>query len=363
MLDRHDIKQQVLALLSEPSKVRLPESLLSLGPALFPVLEDLLQLDLPFSKAEALESILKQVLTKVLAEPVSGNTARTIALFQKSHGFIFKYKSYGIKAATSLGYSNFLLDQQRGFSFQQHVVHKTEVFHILHTHPGGYVFISDLPEWRAHYTSDRIAAWLAGNPDSFFDKHKFVPQPGDVFIIKDLNIVHTAIGCILEEFATVSTDMVDRLHDQNRNAAIPGHFSRAYAAEQLRGIHLPSQHRLVNPQDWTTQPLLASQIDGHRRTVLTDSFVGAYCSDLDPTASTAISCDPTRDTVIRVYDGKGNLSIAETSELDYIHTLGIPAASGDVFLVPKHIHYCLRNLDTTPLRWSEHHIAHEIAFT
>jgi len=36
-----------------------------------------------------------------------------------------------------------------------------------------------------------------------------------VFIISELGVVHTVMGCVLEEYATVSTDMVERLHDQN----------------------------------------------------------------------------------------------------------------------------------------------------
>src|SRR5215510_1718963 len=150
-----------------------------------PALGRHLTADAPIEVAERYEAVLKSILLEQLAGGVPGSTARRVARFQQEIGFLFKYKSYAVKCATPLGYSVFFQRPGEGFSFQRHVTRKTEVFHILEVLPGGSV-----PR---------------------YDAFRFDVRPGDVFVIDQLNVVHTVIGCVLEEFATVSTDMVDRL--------------------------------------------------------------------------------------------------------------------------------------------------------
>ena len=180
-----------------------------------PVLEEFLRRDLPIDQTERLEELLKAVLRTAMSRPMAGADARRIAQFQKELGFILKYKSYAIKAATPVGYSIFLQKEREGFSFQRHVVHKLEVFHILSVKPGGYVFLCDFGDWKRVYEEDSFERWLNGEQNAAYERYKFVPEPGDVFIISELGVVHTVMGCVLEEYATVSTDMVERLHDQN----------------------------------------------------------------------------------------------------------------------------------------------------
>src|SRR5262245_25852749 len=193
------------------------------------VLADKLRQDLPIQETERYEALVKTILLKAFHHPVSGADARRIAAFQKSLGFLLKYKSYAVKAASPLGYSIFLQNEREGFSFQRHVTHKLEVFHILGVKPGGYVFLCDAGLWNRVYRPESFSRWLDGESNPDYDPYRFEPRPGDVFVISELGVVHTVIGCVLEEYATISTDMVERLHDQNAGKKIPANFTRANA--------------------------------------------------------------------------------------------------------------------------------------
>ena len=114
--------------------------------------------------------------------------------FRKRVGFVLKYKSYGVKATSPLGYVVFLQNDREGFSFQRHVTHKTELFHVLEVKPGGYVFLCDFSDWEKHYEEEVFTAWLGGKPHPFFDRCRFTPEPGDVFVISELGTVHTGGG-------------------------------------------------------------------------------------------------------------------------------------------------------------------------
>src|SRR6202040_2959210 len=200
----------------------------------------------PIDVRAGYEEVPKAVLRPALAGEVSGGDARAIASFQQRIGPLLKYKSYAVKASSPLGYSVFLQNPGEGFSFQRHLTHKTEVFHILDVHPGGFVFLCSFEEWERCYDRERFAAWLAGErPDPDYDRYRFEARPGDVFVLDELGTVHTVIGCTLEEFATISTDMVDRLHDQNRGKPIPAAFDKAWAGERLRGLRSPAASRRI----------------------------------------------------------------------------------------------------------------------
>src|ERR1019366_3080482 len=103
----------------------------------------------------------------------------------------------------------------------------------------------EFADWRRQYEPERFGRWLSGSRDQFFDQRAFRPSPGDVFVISELGVVHTVIGCVLEEYATVSTDMVERLHDQNDGKGIPDSFTRSNAEYVLRAIELPPRNRVV----------------------------------------------------------------------------------------------------------------------
>ena len=178
---------------------------------------------------------------------------RSLASFQQDLGFLLKYKSYAVKAASPLGYSVFLQRRGEGFSFQQHVTHKTEIFYILDVLPGGFVFLCDFDDWKRIYDRDSFLAWMNGAPDSRYERFRFVPEPGDVIVIDKLSVVHSVVGCVLAEFATVSTDMVDRLHDQNEGQSIPAEFTRAFSEARIRALAWPETSRRVSfgPSGWS----------------------------------------------------------------------------------------------------------------
>ena len=364
MLKAKELASQIDRFSRHPGDGRLPAAIVESGLEVLPVLRDFLAADPPVEKAERLESILKAVLKNSMVRGTSGAVARRIALFQKELGFIFKYKPYAVKASVPLGYSIFLQNQKEGFSFQQHITHKVEVFHILEVKPGGCVFVCGFSDWKRHYDPCSFRRWLEGEPDDFFDRHRFVPQPGDVFIISALATVHTVIGCILEEFATISTDMVDRLHDQNAGKPIPPHFNREYAEKQLETLAHPEENRVVDlfSRGRRIHRLHPASVPGGTETVLTDSFLRASRRTLEPYKESAMEKDPGRASFIRVHRGEGRIFIAAEDELRHPGKTSVALAAGDLFMVPPGIHYGFKNEAGNTLTCSEHRIEIEKAF-
>src|SRR5579864_3135358 len=229
------IDRELRDLGDRPGDAALRGRLAGRGLEVLPALAEFLASALPSAVLEGYEAVLKAVLRRELAGEVTGATARILAGAQQRVGLLYKYKSYAVKASSPLGYSIFLQNPGEGFSFQRHLEHKTEVFHILDVHPGGFVFLCGFDEWERCYDRERFAAWLAGErADPEYDRYRFPARPGDVFVLDELGTVHTVIGCTLEEFATISTDMVDRLHDQNRGKPIPAAFDKTWAGARLR---------------------------------------------------------------------------------------------------------------------------------
>jgi hypothetical protein len=204
--------------------------------------------DMPIDRLERFEASWKQALDELLTAPLTGGEARRIAAFQRDIGLLPKYKSYAIKASSPLGYSVFFQEPGQGFSFQQHRVHKVEIFHVLEAGPGAFALICSLDEWNATYEKKGFADWLEGAGNPVYERWRIPLQPGDVIRLEETGIVHSVIGCVLEEFATISTDLVDRLHDQNEGAAIPASFRRDRALELLRTVPTPpASHEVVLP--------------------------------------------------------------------------------------------------------------------
>ena len=190
---------------------------------------------MPLPEIERIEAVLKECLRAVFRQQLSDDDARFLAEWQRDLGFLLKYKSYGVKCATPFGYSVFLLNPGEGFSFQRHLTHKTEIFHILEPLDGAFVFLCNSAEWEAVFDPERFQRWLAGVPDKDFDCFATRPQPGDVYHVNELGMIHSVLGCVLEEFATVSTDMVDRLYDQNAGRPEP-HLARDAVIARLRSL-------------------------------------------------------------------------------------------------------------------------------
>ena len=348
--------------LTEPLNTPVPPDLTSQGVALLPALASYLRTDSTIDRTEAVENVLKSILATLFQRPLPGPVCRQLALFQNAYRFALKYKSYAVKAATPLGYSIFLQAQEEGFSFQQHITHKTEVFHVLATRPGAYVFLCEFADWKRQYEPERFSRWLAGSPDRFFDQRAFRPSPGDVFIISELGVVHTVIGCILEEFATVSTDMVHRLHDQNIGRPIPPHFTRAYAESELLKLTLPEQNRLVDFATWTTRAIPRTPCQGGYETILADSFLKASHRRIESGCNTEMRRSGTSAAIVRVFSGRGTLWLADDSELGSLDDAAISASAGDVFLIPPTASYGFRNDGPEALTYSEQQIDPTVAF-
>lgn len=334
------------------------------GLGVLPILAKHLSKDLPIEVLEGFEGILKAVLRTHLNGVISGEMAREVALFQKNIGFLCKYKSYAIKAASPLGYSIFIQNEGEGFSFQQHVSHKTEVFHILKVKPGGYVFICNYEDWARYYENESFSAWLSGQPDERYDQYRFEPEPGDVFVIDQLRVVHSVIGCILEEFATVSTDMVDRLYNQNAGQSIPTHFTRHYVQEQLRGISTPntSRHIEIRSQEKQVDEIVPVRIPGGQKALLARTSIIASCYVIEPGQTTELQYDNRCAASIYITEGTGHVIIGEPREVRRSTPPAIAVCAGDLLMIPTGIYYGFVNEGTYPLKLSEHKIPLEVAF-
>lgn len=212
--------------------------------------------DRPIAEAERLERLYKKLL-KHVAQSDDQDLAFAVAEAQKKIGFILKYKSYGIKATVPIGYSLFFLEPGEGFSFQRHVDFKTETFYFLATPPKSMAFLCESDEWERIYDERLFSQWLRGADVPRFDSLRHIPQPGDVMHIEHTGMVHTAIGCTLEEYANTSTDMVDRLYDQNKGRVVPAHFNRTYFLQRLEDLAYPIAHRLIERSggSFVTAPL------------------------------------------------------------------------------------------------------------
>ena len=362
MNDLAGLSAQVKQYMDNPESSKSLQELVGQGVRALPVVAEFLHADLPIERAERLEGLLKAVLRAILAKPVSGRDARDIARFQQQLGFVLKYKSYTIKASTPVGYSIFLQNDREGFSFQRHVVHKLEVFHILSVKPGGYVFLCDYEDWKRIYEKDAFERWMAGEANTSYDRYKYVPRPGDVFVISELGVVHTVIGCVLEEYATVSTDMVERLHDQNAGKRIPSTFNRVNAEASLRTIKPPANSRLVRGFAYRkSEPIARVGIAGGERITLCDSFVRAARYVIRPGEETALESDDRRVALLRFFSGRGSVLMADDTEVGRSMP-GIPFDSADLIFIPPGIQYAVRNESDVYVEYSEHRIAPDVAF-
>jgi hypothetical protein len=211
--------------------------------------------DMSIESLEQFEASWKHVLDEVMTSPLTGSDARSIAAFQRDVGLLPKYKSYAIKASSPLGYSVFFQEPGQGFSFQQHRHHKVEIFHVLDVTPGAFALICTLDEWNAVYERDAFSRWLEGASNPLYERWRIPLRPGDVICLKETGIVHSVIGCVLEEFATISTDLVDRLHDQNAGASIPESYRRERVQQLLRTVPSPSVSQSVSVEDKTRHEL------------------------------------------------------------------------------------------------------------
>jgi hypothetical protein len=323
-----------------------------------------LRADSPIDVLEQFERKLKELLSVELAAPITGDRMREVASFQAHLGFLLKYKSYAVKAASPLGYSVFLQRRGEGFSFQRHITHKTEIFYILDVQPGGYVFLCDFEEWQRIYDRDTFLAWLGGAPDARYERWRFAPQPGDVIVIDRLNVVHTVVGCTLVEFATVSTDMVDRLHDQNEGRLVPAQFTREFAESKLRDQIWPAVSHLVTFEGgrYSRRVIPAHRVKGGVRTMFGEGAVVASSFRFDAGAASALGVDLERATCLHIAGGAGRLVLGDATEVRRPSPPTLAARAGDLFFLVPGAHYGFINDGAAPLTVAEHRIPHAVAF-
>ena len=354
----NDIERAVRDVAGDPADGRGGAVIREAGLDALPVLAEHLSADAPIDVVERYETILKSVLLDGLRGGVPGPTARRVARFQQRTGFLCKVKPYAVKCATPLGYSVFFQRPGEGFSFQRHVTRKTEVFHILDVAPGGYAFVCSHEDWTRTYDPARFAAWLAGDLDTDYDRFRFAVRPGDVFVIDRLNVVHTVVGCVLEEFATVSTDMVDRLHDQNAGRPIPPEFDRAYARRRLESLRFPAGARrlsLTGPAPGAA-PIEPVPIRGGALLRMVDSFVVASRYLLDEGGMTDVQHDDERAALLHVTAGRGRVLLGDAGELARTDPPSIDVRKADVLLVPPGSRYAMAADAASRMELSEHRI-------
>lgn len=334
-------------------------------PAPWASMVDALRADSPIAVLEASERQLKHILQRELSQPLDGDRMRSLARFQQDLGFLLKYKSYAVKAASPLGYSVFLQRPGEGFSFQQHTTHKTEIFFILDVLPGGFVFLCDFDDWTRIYDRASFLAWMNGVPDERYERFRFVPQPGDVIVIDRLSVVHSVVGCVLAEFATVSTDMVDRLHDQNEGRQIPGEFTRPFSEARIRGLTWPQTSRRVafGTAGWSRADIPARPVRGGHQTVFgNDDRFSASAFRIAAGAQSDTFTAPTRATSLHVVGGSGKLRLGTADELQRPSPPALVAAAGDLFLIAPAAHYAIVNDGREPLVVARHEIPTDVAF-
>jgi len=179
-------------------------------------------------------------------------------------GLIPKIKSYAIKAANPTGYAIFLQEPGAGFSFQRHPTSKVELVHILSPRGASRVFKMPYERWRATVDDQRMRKWLAGGIDEELERFTVRPQPGDVFTVETTNDVHTVLGCFLEEFASNSGDMVERLYDQNDGRITPPHLTSNYMHRMLAELPdvTPLRFWHLSPDGWWHEPIHAQETSG-----------------------------------------------------------------------------------------------------
>lgn len=203
----------------------------------------------PINEVEAVEAWIKKSWFALGVDSLDQRIRARFAEFFFRLGVLPKYKSYGVKYATPFGYSIFDLQDGCGFSVQLHETDKVEAFHILGVHSCAFILLCTLEEWTED-GFEMLRLWDAGLPEA--SRLVYRPAPGDVVLVESLNTVHTVVGCLLEEFATSSYDVVRRLHDQNKNRRVilPAHH-RKLGAVLGDATSLDPQRRVQRQGQWT----------------------------------------------------------------------------------------------------------------
>ncbi|HEX4964806.1 MAG TPA: hypothetical protein VF173_28595 [Thermoanaerobaculia bacterium] len=325
------------------------------------LLREPLTSDMPIAALERFEESWKQALGELLAAPLTGSEARQVAAFQRDVGLLPKYKSYAIKASSPLGYSVFFQEPGKGFSFQQHRHHKVEIFHVLDAGPESFAFLCTLDEWNAVYETEKFRHWLEGASNPDYERWKIPLSPGDVICLERTGIVHTVIGCILEEFATASTDMVDRLHDQNEGAAIPQTYRRERAQHLLRATPSPATSQAVAAPSRKRLPLAREGFAGGEVVTLGE-VPGLRASRIRLEGKRQSPPQTSGETALVLFASRGDASLllGTAEELARQDPPALSLPKGTAALIPPAMSYQVAALETE-VEVSLHSIHPEVA--
>jgi len=317
--------------------------------------------DMPIESLETFEASWKRALSEAMRVPLSGSDARVLATFQRDVGLLPKYKSYAIKASSPLGYSVFFQEPRRGFSFQQHRHHKVEIFHILEAMPGSFALLCTLEEWTAVYDEAKFARWLEGAADPLYERWRIPLSAGDVICLERTGIVHTVIGCVLEEFATASTDMVDRLHDQNLGASVPPSYRRDHVLQLLRDTPWPEASHLVDLPGRNRLPLPRRSFPGGEIVTLGD-VPGLHASRLRLESRRLAPVQNSGSDALVLFASRGGASLllGTSEELEGRDIPALDLPRGAAAMIPPGMSYEIAALDTDA-EISVHSIHPEVA--
>jgi hypothetical protein len=319
--------------------------------------------DMSIEALEQFEKLWKRALADLMIAPLTGADARYVAAFQRDIGLLPKYKSYAIKASSPLGYSVFFQEPGKGFSFQQHRHHKVEIFHVLDARPDSFAFICTLEEWTAVYERDEFARWLEGSSNRLYDRWRIPLVPGDVICLESTGLVHSVIGCVLEEFATVSTDMVDRLYDQNEGAPIPESYCRTVALNLLRSTPSPPTSQGILLSSQMRLPLPLQRFKGGEIVTL-GKVPGLRASRIRLESNRQSPLQRSEEEAIVLFASRGDTSLllGTAEELSHEDLPALELPKGAAVLIPPAMSYQIAALGTEA-EVSLHSIRPDIALT
>ena len=211
----------------------------------------------PARKVEDIEAGLLAMWQDVLSGATDDlDELEACSAFFSRLGFLHKYKVYGVKIALPFGYSLFDLADGQGFSFQVHEEPKLEGFHVLRPRSDALMYVAGLDEWEST-GRDWAVTRLDERPRQELPPGALVPLEGDVAAVRETGVVHTVLGCVLEEYASCSVDSVVRLHDQNDRSdpVLPARHPSTAALLRLGSTGVPRRHLVRCGDGWaTTQP-------------------------------------------------------------------------------------------------------------
>jgi hypothetical protein len=230
---------------------------------------------------------------------------------------------------------------------------KTEHFHFLSVPQGrNFAYLCESDEWKKFYESEKFTRWLAGEPNPAFERYCYLPQPGDILSVDRPGVVHTALGCVLEEYANVSTDMVDRLHDQNKGKTIPQKFNRPYFLKQLDAVKYPQDSRRVlrTEKGFAVQPLpWTSMGDAKRLLVASTQTYTAERLFLPPGASWVWK---TGDQFLTAFLSEGTVLCQLIRYRDAKMEKSLSLDRHDIFLILPRTEWRVQNLSPKSAQFS-----------